>query len=72
VAQVIGNPTEVWKAHAAFGDLRDAEGKREEARAAYTAAGQIIDGVHARLTKPELKTALRRAAFAQRLLELSR
>ena len=30
------------------------------------------NGVHARLTKPELKTALRRAAFAQRLLELSR
>jgi tetratricopeptide (TPR) repeat protein len=71
IAQVVRNPTHLWKTHAAFGRLRDEQGKPDEARGAYAAARQTVDGMRARLTSPELKAALDRAAFVKRLAELS-
>jgi class 3 adenylate cyclase/tetratricopeptide (TPR) repeat protein len=71
IAQAIGNPGQLWRTHAALGRLRDAQGKSAEARAAYAAARHVIDGVRARLTTPELAAALDRAAFVQRISELS-
>ena len=40
-AVMLGNPSELWKTHEAFGQLRDAEGKRDDARAAYSAAAEM-------------------------------
>jgi hypothetical protein len=71
LAQVVRNPTHLWKTHEAFGRLRAEQGKPDEARAAYTAARQVVDGMRARLTTPELKAALDRAAFVKRLVEFS-
>jgi tetratricopeptide (TPR) repeat protein len=71
IAQGVGNPTHLWKTQEAFGRLRDEQGKPDEARAAYTAARQVVDGMRARLTTPELKAALDRAAFVKQLAELS-
>jgi tetratricopeptide (TPR) repeat protein len=71
IAQVVRNPTHLWKTHAAFGRLRAEQGRSDEARTAYAAARQVVDGMRASLTTPELKAALDRAAFVKRLAELS-
>ena len=71
IARGVRNPTQLWKTHAAFGRLRDAQGKPDEARAAYAAAVKVVDGMRARLTTPALQAALDRAAFVKRLAELS-
>jgi class 3 adenylate cyclase/tetratricopeptide (TPR) repeat protein len=70
-AVVLGNPSELWKTHEAFGHLREAEGKREDARAAYSAAAEVVDQMRGRLSTPALRAALDCAAFAQRLAGLA-
>ena len=69
-AVALGNPSELWKTHEALGHLRDAQGRREEARTAYRAALEVVGQMRARLSTPALKDALERAAFAQRLAAL--
>ncbi|KKL20122.1 hypothetical protein LCGC14_2458610, partial [marine sediment metagenome] len=55
VAKEIGNPPQLWKTHAALGDLRQAQGKPDDARQAYRDALAVIDGVAAGLTDESLK-----------------
>ena len=50
IAREIGNPPQLWKTYAALGELRRAQGRNEDARAAYTSAGEVIDRVAQRLT----------------------
>ena len=57
-ARAIGNPTHVWKTHAAIGRLHDARHDAGAARAAYDAAREVLDGVRSRLAHPELRASL--------------
>ncbi len=55
IAQEIGNPPQLWKTHAALGDLRQAQGQPDEARRAYRDALAVIDGVAAGLEDESLR-----------------
>jgi class 3 adenylate cyclase/tetratricopeptide (TPR) repeat protein len=61
VAQVVGNPTQIWKTHVAIGRLRTATSQPDAARAAYRAAQDIIDRVRASLLNPQLHRSFRPA-----------
>lgn len=71
IAQAIGNPGQLWRTHAAMGRFRAAAGKADDARAASSAARDVLRGVIAGLATPELKSTLQRAAFVQRINELA-
>ncbi|MFQ5932417.1 MAG: tetratricopeptide repeat protein, partial [Nitrospiraceae bacterium] len=71
IAQAIGNPTQLWKSHLAWGRFH-AEAKRlEQARQAYHAAREVIDRIKASLRKPELRTSLERAPLIRQVYDLS-
>ncbi|MEX1253421.1 MAG: adenylate/guanylate cyclase domain-containing protein [Dehalococcoidia bacterium] len=55
VAKEVGNPPQLWKTHAALGELRQAQGRPEEARQAYREALAVIDRVAAGLTDESLR-----------------
>jgi class 3 adenylate cyclase/tetratricopeptide (TPR) repeat protein len=70
----LANPPQLWKTHAAVGDLRRARGRIEDARRAYGQALSVIEMVAAGLTDNKLRETLlqsqrvqqiRRAANAQ-------
>jgi hypothetical protein len=61
IAEAIGNPTQLWKTHVAFGRLHAAAGRIDEARDAYRAARAVIDGIKANLQTPALRECLERA-----------
>jgi len=71
IAQAIGNPGQLWRTHAALGSLHDAAGKTTEARAAYAAARDVIEGMRGGLRNADLRACLERASFVQRITELS-
>ncbi|MBI4641566.1 MAG: hypothetical protein HY731_12780, partial [Candidatus Tectomicrobia bacterium] len=71
MAQVIGNPTQLWKTHAALGRFY-AEGKRQEAaRQAYQAAREVIEGMKSRFQNPELRASLENFSLIRQVYELS-
>jgi tetratricopeptide (TPR) repeat protein len=55
IAKEIGNPPQLWKTHAALGDLRQAQKQLDEARQAYRDALAVIDGVAAGLEDESLR-----------------
>jgi class 3 adenylate cyclase/tetratricopeptide (TPR) repeat protein len=55
LAKKIGNPPQLWKTHAALGDLRQAQGQVDARRKAYRDALAVIDGVAASLTDKSLR-----------------
>jgi len=55
IANEIGNPPQLWKTHAAIGDLRQAQGKSDDAHQAYRDALSVIDGVAAGLEDESLR-----------------
>ena len=55
VAKEIGNPPQLWKTHAALGDLRQAQSQPDDARQAYRDALSVIDGVAAALEDDSLR-----------------
>jgi tetratricopeptide (TPR) repeat protein len=74
IAQEIGNPPQLWKTHAALGDLRKAQGRADDARQAYRDALAVIEGVADRLSDESLRETflnsdhvrgIRRAAEAE-------
>jgi tetratricopeptide (TPR) repeat protein len=58
VAREVGNPPQLWKTLAVLGRLRQAQGRRAEARVAYQEALGVVDGVAAGLSDPELRATL--------------
>ncbi len=55
IATKIGNPPQLWKTHAALGELWQAQGRADDARQAYQDALSVIDGVAAGLTDESLR-----------------
>ncbi len=55
VASEVGNPPQLWRTHAAIGDLRAAQGRPADARLAFQDALAVIDRVAAGLTDEVLR-----------------
>jgi len=55
IAQRVGNPPQLWKTQAALGDLRQAQGKADDARQAYRDALAVIERVAAGLSDESLR-----------------
>jgi tetratricopeptide (TPR) repeat protein len=58
VATTIGNPTQLWRTHAALGDFHAARGDKDAAQRAYAAARGVVDRMLAALPTPGLRAAL--------------
>jgi len=71
-AEVISNPTQLWKTHFAMGKLYAAAAKQEKARVSYLAARDIIDHVKKGLQHPELQNSLASYSLIRRVYELSK
>ena len=69
IALAIGNPPQLWKTHAAFGQLHAARNDREAARREYQAARAVIDGVVLELRHATLSASLERAEMTRQICE---
>jgi tetratricopeptide (TPR) repeat protein len=54
----IGNPPQIWQSYAALGELRRAQGREDDERAAYGDALAVCERVASRLSDPALRDAL--------------
>jgi class 3 adenylate cyclase/tetratricopeptide (TPR) repeat protein len=70
IAQAIGNPTQLWKSHAALGRLYSGRNKPELAEQAFKAARGVIDRVKENLRTPGLRASLENAPMIRRIYEL--
>jgi tetratricopeptide (TPR) repeat protein len=66
LAQVVGNPTQLWKTYLALGRLHAETRHPEQARQEYSAARKVIDRMMEGLREPGLRTSL--AHLQQRIL----
>jgi tetratricopeptide (TPR) repeat protein len=55
LAEGVGSPPQIWKTRLALGDLREVQGRPEEARRAYQEAVAVVDEMASRLTDRELR-----------------
>ena len=65
LARGIGNPTQIWKTHAALGRLHAERQEPDAAHAAYLSARKIIDGIKNRLRDERLRASLDASASIQ-------
>ncbi|MGH7253640.1 MAG: tetratricopeptide repeat protein, partial [Nitrospiraceae bacterium] len=70
VAQMIGNPSQLWKTHAALGRLSAQRNKPDAAHQAYQAARLVIEGIKGRLRSPDLLRSLETAPLIQQVRAL--
>jgi len=66
-ARQVGNPPQLWKTHAALGDLRSAQERHADARREYADALAVIEGVAAGLGDESLRETLLNSDAAQAL-----
>ena len=71
MAQAIGNPTQLWKTHIAYGHFYTAIRKPEMAQQAYGAARQVIDRIKASLQNPGLRASLENSPLVRHIYDLS-
>jgi len=71
IAQVIGNPTQLWRSHVAFGRLYSDTKKPELAEQEFQAAREVIDRIKGSLQNPGLRASLEGAPMIQKIYELS-
>jgi class 3 adenylate cyclase/tetratricopeptide (TPR) repeat protein len=71
IARAIGNPTQLWKSHAALGRLYSDTKRPELAHQAFTAARGVIDHMKASVQHPALRASLENAPIMQRIYELN-
>jgi class 3 adenylate cyclase/tetratricopeptide (TPR) repeat protein len=71
IAQAIGNPSQLWKTHLAFGRLYTETKKLEAARQAHHTAREVIDRIKASLQNPGLRMSLENSPVIQRVYDLS-
>jgi tetratricopeptide (TPR) repeat protein len=65
----IGNPGQLWKTHEALGALRGAQGRADDAKAAYGDALAVVARVAASLADDQLRDTLLGSAVVGRLQE---
>jgi tetratricopeptide (TPR) repeat protein len=70
IAEVIGNPAQLWRTHLALGRLYDATQKPERARQAYHGARQVIDRVKVSLQNPGLRASLEHSPLIRHVYDL--
>jgi class 3 adenylate cyclase/tetratricopeptide (TPR) repeat protein len=70
MAQIIGNPTQLWKTHLAYGRLHTATRKPEMAQQAYGAACEVIERVKGSLRDPGLRASLESAPLTRHVYDL--
>jgi tetratricopeptide (TPR) repeat protein len=66
LAQVVGNPTQLWKTHLALGRLHAENQHPEQERQEYGAAREVLDRLREGLQEPGLRASL--ARLQQRIL----
>jgi predicted ATPase/class 3 adenylate cyclase len=71
IAEEIGNPIQLWKTHASLGRLWRERRRYAEARVAYQAASEVIDGVKTRLQNPRLRASLDAAPSLREIYDLA-
>lgn len=62
LASRVGNPTQLWRTHVAWGRLCAARHRHEEADVAYRAARAVLERVKAGLRDPMLRASVERFA----------
>jgi class 3 adenylate cyclase/tetratricopeptide (TPR) repeat protein len=65
LAVEVGNPPQLWRTHAALGELRRAQSRPDDARHAYGNALAVIESVAAGLTDAELRDTFLRSEHVQ-------
>lgn len=70
LAQSVGNPTQLWQTHLAWGRLHSAMRHGEKAKQAYQAAQAVIDQARTKIRTPELRANLARSPLMQRVYDL--
>jgi len=58
MAQVIGNPPQLWRSHAALGLLHAERKDGDAARRAFGSGRATVEGLRARLKRPELRSTI--------------
>jgi tetratricopeptide (TPR) repeat protein len=71
LARQVGNPPQLWKTLAAFGDLLQAQGRGDEAGRAYQEALQVITSVAAALDDPVLSSTFLTSQQVERIRKLA-
>ena len=71
IAEEIGNPTQLWKSHAALGRLYTDTKKLELAGDEFRSAQEVIDRMKRSLRNPGLRASLESAPMIQRIYDLS-
>jgi tetratricopeptide (TPR) repeat protein len=70
IAQVIGNPTQLWKTHLTYGHLYTAIRKPEMAQQSYGAARDVLERVKGSLRDPGLRASLENSPLMRRVYDL--
>jgi tetratricopeptide (TPR) repeat protein len=71
LARQVGNPPQLWKTLAAFGDLLRAQGRGDEAGEAYQEALQVITAVALALEDPALSHTFLTSQHIERIRQLA-
>jgi tetratricopeptide (TPR) repeat protein len=72
LAEMIGQPRQIWMSHLALGRLDAAQGRRQDALAAYRAAWSIIVGLRERTHDAALRAGLESLPLIRELEDLAR
>jgi class 3 adenylate cyclase/tetratricopeptide (TPR) repeat protein len=67
IAHGVGNPTQLWKTYSVFGNLRQAQGRTDEARRAYGDAHSTIDKMAASLQNQSRKDTFMSSHLVQEI-----
>lgn len=70
LAQTVGNPTQLWMTHLAWGQLHSGLGHRDRAQQAYQAARAVLDQIKTNVHNPNLRANLGLSPLMQRVYEL--
>jgi transcriptional regulator with AAA-type ATPase domain/tetratricopeptide (TPR) repeat protein len=71
MAEAIGNPTQLWKTHVAWGRFYAISRRPKQAGQAYRAARAVLDRVKASLQDPALRASLDQARDVRQVYELA-
>ncbi|TMF10661.1 MAG: hypothetical protein E6I38_05190 [Chloroflexi bacterium] len=67
IAKEIGNPPQLWKTLVDLGDLRKAQDREADAKAAYSEALALINNVASRLDDEKLRETFLSSPHVQRI-----